>query len=106
VGLSDAPNYMLGVLTNHKSVRNMYLYGAALLATLRIVLASTGAGISIVEGSYAATVDYSTMAIETFIPIFICLERGLASFGEMIEVVVLNIGIGTVVSGVKYGLAT
>ncbi len=84
----------------------MYLHGAAVLTAIRIAIASTGATFSIVEGSVAATTDFSIMAIETFMPIFISLEKGLAGFEEMITIFVMNTMIGTVLSGLKYGIAT
>jgi len=84
----------------------MYLCGAGLVTTLRIIVASTGITFSLIEGSLTQTMDYSTMAIETFLPILVCLERGLASFGEMINIIVMNTLFGTGFAGLKYGMAT
>lgn len=106
MGLSATIKYMLGVLTNHRSIWSMYLCGAGIVTTLRILVVSTGISISILEGSYTGAVNYTNMAIETFFPIFICFERGLASIDEMFNTIIMNTLIGTGFSSLKYGMAT
>ena len=106
MGLSATIKYMVGVLTNSRSLWCMYLCGAGIVTTLRIIVASTGITFFLIDGSLTQTMDFATMAIETFFPIFICLERGFTSIDEMFNVIMMNILIGTGFSGLKYGMAT
>jgi len=99
-------NYILGVLTNPKSILNMYIYGSIIIASIKILLAIIGVYSSAIRGSYEPLFEFLLIYIETLLPIFISLDGGFLRIGEMVITFLLNIAVGVFVAAAKWDMAT
>lgn len=63
-------------------------------------------GYAVGTESYGEIPRYVIMIVDTYLPFFVSITKGIVGAGEVFILFIVNVIVGVLFSGVKYGMAT
>lgn len=92
--------------TSPQALINMYIFGAGIISALKIGFAQLGLYSAVNSGNQELVGEFIFIVLETMLPIFLTVDGGFVRVSEAFITIVLNIGLGITIAGLKYDNAT
>ena len=99
-------NYILGIWTSPRGLKNMYKYGASITTTVKLMLAFLGLYGGISSGSSVAGRALIRAVVGSLIPFYLALDGTFIGWVDTFLTLGFLILTGTLVAAGKYDLAT
>lgn len=94
--------YLIGILKSTRSIWCMYVYGAGIVAGIKIFMAGLGLYGTFLTGQYEQTSNFLMMGLNTIVPPFLSFQ-GIVSLEEAFKMMFINFIVGSLTATFKFG---